>query len=125
MNIQAVSITPETLKNDLSIWAKLDNGEYQVTPADILLNPKSHFKTTMRDPLNKSVQSLALIAMDEAHTIWRYKNFRKVFKHIGKLCALFPEVPFLALSATFPPHVVAYGLQNENSLRYRRSKLTL
>jgi superfamily II DNA/RNA helicase len=46
--------------------------------------------------------------MDEAHTIWGYKNFRKVFKHIGKLRALFPDVPFLALSATLPPHVVAY-----------------
>jgi superfamily II DNA helicase RecQ len=53
-------------------------------------------------------KNLCVIAMDEAHTIWGYRRFRKQFKHVGKLRTLFPNVPFAALSATFPPHIVAY-----------------
>jgi len=51
---------------------------------------------------------LTLIALDEAHTIWSYKGFRKEFKEIHQFRIAFPNVPFAAFSATFPPHIVSY-----------------
>ena len=88
----------------------MDRGEYLVVYAtlEVLLQPRSHFtKVTMKKD-NAFKQNLALIAMDEAHTIWGYRRFRSQFKQVGKLHKCFPEIPFVALSATFPPHVIAY-----------------
>ncbi|TMC20419.1 MAG: hypothetical protein E6J34_12735 [Chloroflexi bacterium] len=54
---------------------------------------------------------LTLIALDEAHTIWSYKGFRKEFSEVHQLRIAFPKVPFAAFSATFPPHIVSYVQQ--------------
>jgi len=75
---------------------------------EILLNKKSHFfKHTMTQETTFS-QNLTLIAMDEAHTVWSNRNYRREFSQIFRLRLAFPQVPFAALSATFPPHVVSY-----------------
>jgi superfamily II DNA/RNA helicase len=75
---------------------------------EVLLRSRSHFlKNTVRKD-NVFKKNLCLIAMDEAHTIWGYRKFRRQFKHVGNLRSLFPQVPFAALSATFPPHIVEY-----------------
>jgi Helicase conserved C-terminal domain len=55
---------------------------------------------------NKFKENLTLIAMDEAHTIWRNGEFRGEFNRIGKIRDFFPGIPMVALSATFPPHVM-------------------
>src|SRR5438105_73049 len=88
----------------------MDRGEYLVVYAtlEVLLQPRSHFtKVTMKKD-NAFKQNLALIAMDEAHTIWGYRRFRSQFKQVSKLCECFLEIPFAALSAIFSPYVVAY-----------------
>ena len=50
-----------------------------------------------------------LYGFDEAHCISKWGDkFRKVYSDVGKLRSLFPPaVPFLAVSATLPPHVLA------------------
>ena len=64
-------------------------------------------KNTIRKD-NVFKKNLCTIAMDEAHTIWGYRKFRRQFRHVGKLRSLFLNVPFAALSATFPLYIVNY-----------------
>ena len=49
-----------------------------------------------------------MVALDEAHTLWAWRSFRKVFATLRELRPCFPKIPVCALSATFPPHVVRY-----------------
>jgi superfamily II DNA/RNA helicase len=110
IQVSAIKITKESLQQDPGIWSRVDRGEYRVVYAtpEVLLRSRSHF---MKNTVRKNTvfkKNLCTIAMDEAHTIWGYRKFRKQFRHVGKLRTLFPNVPFVALSATFPPHIVAY-----------------
>ena len=92
------------------MWERVDRNEYRVVFAtpEVLLRSKSHFnQVTLRKP-NEFRKHLTLIAMDEAHTVWGYRRFRSEFKNIGKIRSFFPDIPFAALSATLPPHVIAY-----------------
>src|SRR5579859_2018464 len=116
MDILAVALTHENIQDDPQLWEKVDRGDFRVVYAspEILLNQKSHFyshtmkaKSTFRD-------NLTLIALDEAHTIWSYRNFRKEFSHIKDLRIAFPSTPWAVLSATFPPHIVSYVQQTLN-----------
>jgi superfamily II DNA/RNA helicase len=110
IGISAIKITKESLQQDPGIWARVDKGMYRVVYAtpEVLLRSRSHFmKNTVRKD-NVFKKNLCCIAMDEAHTIWGYRKFRKQFRHVGKLRTLFPNTPFVGLSATFPPYIVAY-----------------
>lgn len=114
LGIPAVAITRDSLKEDPQIWKKVDAGKYRVIYAtpEVALRPSCHFqKITLGPESNEFKKNLTLIAIDEAHTVWGYRRFRAEFKHIGKLRLTFPEVPFAALSATMPPHVVGYVQQ--------------
>jgi len=110
IGISTIKITKESIQNDPGIWSRVDRGEYRVVYAtpEVLLRSRSHFmKNTVRKD-NVFKKNLCAIAMDEAHTIWGYRKFRRQFRHVGKLRSLFPNVPFAALSATFPPYIVNY-----------------
>src|SRR5436309_3175519 len=71
---------------------------------------RSHFcsDTIRPEKKNKFKDNLVLTALDEAHTVWDWSSFRKLFKRIGSLRQCLAHVRFVAVSATFPPHVVAY-----------------
>ena len=47
--------------------------------------------------------ALSLIAVDEAHLVIEWENFRPVYKEIQNLKYGFPTVPILLLTATAPP----------------------
>lgn len=49
--------------------------------------------------------TLALIAVDEAHLVFEWDNFRPSYKEIQSLKYEFPTVPLMLLTATAPPHV--------------------
>jgi hypothetical protein len=61
-----------------------------------------------RNQKNKFKDNLVMVALDEAHTLWSWRSFRKVFSTLRELRPCFPKIPVCALSATFPPHVVRY-----------------
>ena len=60
--------------------------------------------------LNSS-NRLGLIAIDEAHLVYDWQNFRHSYKRCEELHELFPDVPLMALSATVTPHV-EYALKS-------------
>ena len=41
------------------------------------------------------------------HSIWKNDEFRGEFNKVGRLHDFFPNIPFVALSTTFPPHIVS------------------
>ena len=111
--VRSVALTEETLRVDPKLWDRVDRAEFSVIYAtpEVLLHKKSHFSTeTIRpEKRNKFKDNLVLIALDEAHCVWDWESFRKAFKYVGSLRLCFAQVPFTAVSATFPPHVVAYA----------------
>ena len=124
MGIKAININRETLRKDPKLWDKVDRGEFQVvycTP-EALIVKGSHFSNkTVRDTNNAFNRNLVLITMDEAHSLWDYDGFRPHLKCLGILRILYPNVPWLATSGTFPPHVVAYtcstiGMKNPTDI---------
>ena len=113
--IKAAILSAETLRKDRTLWDNVDAGEFRVVYAtvEVLLDPKSHFmkKTVDKKAGTKFRAQLALLVMDEAHSIWEWCSFRKMFKHAGSLHLCFPDIPVVGMSATFPPHVLAYFLK--------------
>lgn len=116
VGLSSVQLTSEAVEDDPSIWTKMDNGAYRVVYAtpEVLLQPRSHFlkNTVRKNTVFK--QQLCLIAMDEAHTLHAYREFRRSFSQIGKLRAIFPDVPYVGLSATMAPPVANYVRKHSN-----------
>lgn len=107
-DIRSVALTKENVRADPEIWNKLERAEYRLVYAspEILLNKKSPFKKIMTGR-NKFKDNLAAIAVDEAHSVWNTNGgYRKEYNQIGSMRAYFPKVPWVALSATIPPHVM-------------------
>ena len=48
---------------------------------------------------------LGLIAIDEAHLVYDWQDFRQLYKRCEELHSLFPNVPLMALSATVIPQI--------------------
>jgi len=55
--------------------------------------------------------SLALIAIDEAHLMYEWHSFRPLYTHCQELPLEFPNTPIMALSATVTPDIMV-KLQN-------------
>lgn len=104
-----MALTRENTKSDPTIWKRLDRGEFRLVYAspEILLRKKSHFMRRTVVENNTFKENLTCIAMDEAHAVWQNGEFRGAYNKVGRFRDFFPNVPIVALSATFPPHVVS------------------
>ncbi|XP_052813197.1 bifunctional 3'-5' exonuclease/ATP-dependent helicase WRN-like isoform X2 [Mya arenaria] len=80
----------------------LMRGEYRV----LYITPE--FATVGTDVLSRldDCVGIDLIAIDEAHCVSQWgHDFRDAYRQLGKLRALFPNVPIMALTATATPEV--------------------
>ena len=102
LGFSSVALTKETVRNDHTIWNKVDNGEYSIVFAspEILLNPRSHFWTVTVKRNTKFKKQLVTVAIDECHLIWDWKRFRPKYRLIGNLRRILSSVPWVCLSAT-------------------------
>lgn len=76
---------------------------------EILLNNNSHFwLVTVRNKSSAFCRQLACVAVDEAHLLWGWREFRQEYGNIGRLRMLFAHVPIIALSATITRNVLEY-----------------
>lgn len=107
MNV--VALTAENIEVDPEIWTRIDNGDYQIIFAspEILFNASSHFRRKTLPGSNVFKERLALVCVDEAHCIWVNGDFRPEYNDLGQLREYMPLVPFLAMSATMPAHIMA------------------
>ena len=100
------------MREDPNIWTDIDNGVYSLVLAspEILLPHSSHFwfDTIRNRTTNAFCRRLVCIAVDEAHLLWGWREFRKEYSNAGKLRVYFPAVPIMALSATISPNVLEY-----------------
>lgn len=98
----------------------MDKGVYSVVLAfpEILLVHGSHlWLQTIKNRSNEFCRRLACIAVDEAHLLWGWRQFRKEYLNVGKLRIFFPEVPVVALLATITQNVLEYF---HSALKLRR-----
>lgn len=129
MGISAIALTAEAVNNDPSIWKEITAGLYSVILAspEILLGHNSYFwKSIVREPGNPFCKRLACIAVDEAHLVWGWREFRKEYQNLNKLRSFFPEVPIMALSATMTRNVMEYirtALNMRTPVRLYRRRL--
>ena len=100
----------------------IENKKYQViitSPEMFLEHPK--FSILFQSP--QFTKNFAIYSFDEAHCISQWGDqFRKIYSDVSKLRSFFPpSVPFLAVSATLPPHILAQvqhvlGCSNGNTM---------
>ena len=104
-----MALTRENLAADPKIWKKFDNGTYRIIFAspEILMNATSYFRKHTLVEHNSFRDRLALVCVDEAHCIWGNGEYRPEYAKLGHLRDYLSNVPFLAMSATMPPHIMA------------------
>ena len=123
------ALTSVAIAEDPKLWHCIDQGLYDVVLAspEVLLGPRTWFwLKTVRNLDNRFCQRLRCIAIDEAHLIWGWRDFREKYQMIGHLKDVFPTVPTLMLSATITPNVLEYirvSLKLPSPLRIYRQPL--
>lgn len=122
VGISAIGLTADSMQRYTgSLWDDIAACRYTfvISSPEVLLHSESEFWLRMvreRDN-NLFLQRLRSITVDEAHMVWKWggvvdsktqKSFRSTFKEIGNFRVLFPDIPFLMLSATITPVVRGY-----------------
>jgi len=74
-----------------------------VSPEWLFGDKNNHVKVQALNEINR----LGLVAIDEAHLIYDWQDFRQTYRKCEELHSLFPNVPLMALSATVVPQVEA------------------
>ena len=123
--LTATALTSDKLHKNQSLWTEIDCGKYDIILAspEVLLQDGSHFfKVTLRNKRRAFCRRLRVLAVDEAHLIWGWREFRKEYLNIGTIRSHFPDVPIVALSATLTPNVAEYVV---NTLHLRRGQTEL
>lgn len=85
MGVRAVALTSESTREDPHLWRDMNNGVYSLILAspEILLSYTSPFwLQTVRNRCNNFCRRLACIAVDEAHLLWGWREFRKEYSNI-------------------------------------------
>ena len=72
-----------------------------VSPEWLFSDKNNHIKIQALSDSNR----LGLIAIDEAHLVYDWQDFRQTYKRCEGLHELLPNVPLMALSATVIPQV--------------------
>jgi superfamily II DNA helicase RecQ len=135
VGIASAALTQDHVQDDPALWQDVKDGVYNlvfVTP-EIALRPTSYFsKNILRDRKCAFLKQLLTVAIDECHCIWEYGGFRDDYKHVGRLRKCLPDVPFVLLTATLPPHIFRYieqlmQLKDTQLLRHtiRRPNITM
>ena len=109
--LMAVALTAEEVHKRPTLWRDIGNGIFDIILAspEILLRDGSHFfLVTVRNQNNSFCRRLRLLAIDEVHLMWGWREFRKEYLNIGAIRSHFPKVPIAALTATLAPNVAEY-----------------
>ena len=109
--ISIIALTSKNAAIDKKIWKNIGKSVYSVVLAslEILFQPTSMFwLSIMRERSNAFCRRLACIAVDEAHLMWGWREFRKEFSNVGILRSVFPKVPIMAVSATMTTNTLEY-----------------
>ena len=109
-NIKAVAITSKTSENELiNTFDNLKFGNYNF----IYLSPEKLQNSLIQEKIKQL--NIQLIAVDEAHCIseWGH-DFRPAYLQINILRDIFPEAPFIALTASATNKVLTDIVSNLN-----------
>lgn len=84
-------------------------GNYNViylTPESLLYPGNMYYNSRLvQSNIGKILDKICLIAIDEAHVVDQWSDFRPVYRELYKLKDIFPGVPILTLTATSPRYI--------------------
>ena len=84
-----------------ALCAELDTLVVLVRPEWLFSDKNNYLKVQALSVSNR----LGLIAIDEAHLVYDWQDFRQLYKKCEELHEMFPKVPLMALSATVTPQI--------------------
>ena len=107
--IAATALTAANIEEDHTLWRQVEDGVFKMVYAspEILLGDNSYFwKVIMRGD-NAFKNNLCLVAVDECHVVWDWRDFRSEYKFIGRLLLTLQYIPF-ALYLRLNANVMRY-----------------
>ncbi|RPA71147.1 hypothetical protein BJ508DRAFT_315870 [Ascobolus immersus RN42] len=127
MGVKTIGLTDDSIasyskeNNGADIWDDIADCKYRciVAPPELLFDNGCKLWKTMKDErkTHKFFKDLQCCVVDECNIIWKWGGlldpktgiaFRVNFKLIGNFRLLFPELPYMLLSATVNPAVRSY-----------------
>ena len=79
--ITAVDLSADRIRRVPGLWKEVDRGKYSVVIAspEVIFHDGPHVsKTTVRQTPNAFCKRLGLVAVDECHSVYGRREFRKV-----------------------------------------------
>ncbi|KAJ7199113.1 P-loop containing nucleoside triphosphate hydrolase protein [Mycena haematopus] len=114
MGISGITITAETATH--KNFQDIEDGKYSVVVTNVenLMQADSGFERLWKKP--KFTSRLISLVWDEGHCASTWAAFRPEYKEINRLRFLIPRtIPFLIVSATLPPAVLADVMKRTSS----------
>ena len=84
-----------------ALCAESDTLVVLVSPEWLFSDKNNYLKVQALSGSNR----LGLIAIDEAHLVYDWQDFRQLYKNCEELHEMFPKVPLMVLSATVTPQI--------------------
>lgn len=109
--VSAIALTVNNVKDDCIICKNVENRLYSMILASpkMVLELQSWFwSSTIRAISSTFCQRLAYIAVDKAHLIWDWREFRKEYNNIGRLRTVLLSMLIMALSVILTNNNVEY-----------------
>jgi hypothetical protein len=104
-------MTAENIREEDNLWKQVENGKFNVIYAlpEAILGPITYFqKHILNRPKSAFFANLVTIAIDEAHIIRSWGEFRQEYRLLNTLRDHFPNIPFLLASATLTSDMINY-----------------
>ena len=111
LNLTSIAIT--SANNGIKTWKAIEKGIYKIvyTSPEVLMENGSYFWKRILLGDSIFMKYLSCVAIDEAHVLYTWNQFRSAYKGIGRLRDCLPQIPFVLLSATLPPNVLQYVIR--------------
>lgn len=106
-----IALTSIAIVENPKLWQRVDRGMYDIILASLkaLLGSQSWFwLKTAKTPSNKFCHQFRCIAINKAHLIWAWWDFKEEYRMIGYLKDVFLNILTLISFATITPNVLEY-----------------
>ncbi|CRK92350.1 CLUMA_CG005914, isoform A [Clunio marinus] len=83
----------------------------------VYITPEYYFGRGKRE-IEHCLYKVMMFAVDEAHILEQWKDFRPTYRRLGEIRTDFPKIPCIALTATAPKYVEDYIIKSLHLTNY-------